>query len=70
MMLRKLDIQMQTMKLYPYLAMYTQINPKWVKHLNISETFECFSISCRRTGQQWPSTGTRSLAAAELGGTA
>ena len=61
---------MQTIKLYPYLAMSTKINPKWVKHLNVSKTFECFSVSCGCTGQQWPSTGTRSLAAAELGGAA
>ena len=28
--------------------------------------FECLSVSCRGTGQQWPATGTGALAAADL----
>ena len=29
--------------------------------------FECLSVSCRGTGQQWPAVGTGALAAADLG---
>ena len=32
--------------------------------------FECLSVSCRGTGQQWPALGTGALAAAGLGGMA
>ena len=32
--------------------------------------FECLSVSCRGTHQQWPATGTGALAAADLGHTA
>ena len=30
--------------------------------------FECLSVSCRSTGQQWPASGTGALTAADLGG--
>ena len=32
--------------------------------------FECLSVSCRGTIQQWPATGTGALAPADLGGAA
>ena len=32
--------------------------------------FECFSVTYRGTGQQWPVMGTGALAAADLGGMA
>ena len=31
--------------------------------------FECLSISCKGTGQQWPATGAVVLSAADLGDT-
>ena len=33
-------------------------------------SFECLSVSCRDTGQQWPATGEGTLGAADLGHTA
>ena len=33
-------------------------------------SFECLSVSCRNTGQQWPTTGEGTLGAADLGHTA
>ena len=32
--------------------------------------FECLSVSCGGTDQQWPAVATRALAATELGGAA
>ena len=31
--------------------------------------FECFSVSCRGTGQQWPAAGTEALGARDVGRT-
>ena len=35
MMLEKLDIHKQRMKLYPYLKAYANVNSKWIIALNI-----------------------------------
>ena len=37
---------------------------------NVPGLFECLSVSCGGTGQQWPVAGARALHAADLGHTA